>query len=130
MKFKTYDKLINQHILSGVILIEDRYKHIYNQGPYVVPSVVSVYNVTIDANAEKTIIKRAELAHEAKRSDRSLYDAVDTVCVKFIMSVVNETWYKELEDADTFYTNVTVQQLLKHLKDHCTGLHAVDSVNI
>ena len=46
------------------------------------------------------------------------------------MSVVNETWYKELEDADTFYTNVTSQQLLEHLEDHCTGQNAIDAVDI
>ena len=46
------------------------------------------------------------------------------------MSVVDETWYKELEDADMFYTNVTVQQLLGHLEDPCTGLHAIDAVDI
>ena len=92
--------------MAGVILTEDRYKHIYNQGPYVVHSVVSVYNVTIDANAEKMIAKRTELAHEAKRSDRALYDASDTGCVNFTMSVIDETWYKELEDADTFYMRV------------------------
>ena len=34
------------------------------------------------------------------------------------MSVVDETWYKELEDADTFYTNVTVKKILEHLKDY------------
>ena len=45
------------------------------------------------------------------------------------MSVVDETWYKELEDADKFYTNVTAQQLLEQLKDHCTGIHDIDAVD-
>ena len=35
-----------------------------------------------------------------------------------------------MEDAETFYMNVTTQQLLKHLKYHCTGLHAIDAVGI
>ena len=55
------------------------------------------------------IVKRAELAHEAKKPDRALYDAADTGCVNFIMSVVDKIWHKELEDADTFYTKVTAQ---------------------
>ena len=46
------------------------------------------------------------------------------------MSVVDETWYKKLEDADRLYTNVTAQQLLEHLEDHCTGLPAIDAVDI
>ena len=53
IKVKPYDQINNQHSLAGAILIEDRYKHIYKHGPYVVPSVVSVYNITIDANTEK-----------------------------------------------------------------------------
>ena len=46
------------------------------------------------------------------------------------MSVADKAWYKELEYADTLYTDMTAQQLLEHLKDHCTGLHAVDEVDI
>ena len=53
IKFKPYDHLKNQHSFAGVILTEDSYKHIYKQGPYVVPSVVGVYDVTIDAKAKK-----------------------------------------------------------------------------
>ena len=44
---------INKHSLAGVILTEYCYKHIYKQGPYVVPSVVSVYDVTIKNNTKK-----------------------------------------------------------------------------
>ena len=32
------------------------------------------------------------------------------------MAVVDETWYKELEDPDTFYTKVTALKLLDHQK--------------
>ena len=127
MKVKPYSQLNNQHSLSGVILTEYCYKHIYKQGPYVVPPEVSVYDVTIGAKAEKTVVNRAEMTHEPKLSDRALYNVANTGCVNFIMSVVDETWYKELEDVDMFYTNVTAQQLLEQLEDHCTGLHSITS---
>ena len=130
MKVKPYKQINKQHSLDGVILTEDHYKYIYKQGPYVVPSVFSVYDFTIDANAGKTIAKRAELAHEAKRSNRALYDAAYTGCVNFVMFVVNETWYRELEDAGTFYTNVSAQKLLEHLENHCTRIHDIDAVDI
>ena len=68
--------------------------------------------------------------HVAKGSERALYDAANTGCVNFIISVVYDTCYKELDDAGTFYTNVTAQQLLENLEDHCTGLHAIDAVDI
>ena len=46
------------------------------------------------------------------------------------MEVVDETWYKELEDPDTFYTNVTDLKLLEHLTEFCSGLHTVYAVDI
>ena len=46
------------------------------------------------------------------------------------MEVVDENWYKELEDPDTFYTNVTAIKLLEHLNDLCSGLHTMDVVDI
>ena len=46
------------------------------------------------------------------------------------MDVVDETWYKELEDPDTFYAKVTALELLYHLTEFCSGLHTVDAVDI
>ena len=44
--------------------------------------------------------------------------------------VVDETWYKELKDSDTFYTKVTATKLYEHLTEFCAGLHTVDAVDI
>ena len=44
------------------------------------------------------------------------------------MEVVDKTWYKELEDPDTFYTNVTSLKLLDHLTKFFSGLHTFDAV--
>ena len=46
------------------------------------------------------------------------------------MEVVDETWYKELEEPDTFYKNVMALKLLDHLTKFCLGLHTVDAVDI
>ena len=46
------------------------------------------------------------------------------------MDFVDETWYKELKDPDTFYTKVTALKLLDHLTDFCAGLHTVYAVKI
>ena len=46
------------------------------------------------------------------------------------MEVVDETWYKELEEPETFYTNVTALKLLDHLTEFCLGLHTVNVVDI
>ena len=47
-----------------------------------------------------------------------------------MMEVVDETWYKDLEDPDTFYTNVTALKHLDHLTEFCSVLHAVNAVDI
>ena len=46
------------------------------------------------------------------------------------MAVVDETWYKDLEDPYTFYTNVTALKVLDHLTEFCAGLHTVDAVDM
>ena len=46
------------------------------------------------------------------------------------MGVFNETRYKDLEDPDTFYTNITAFKLLDHLTKFCLGLHTVDAMDI
>ena len=51
-------------------------------------------------------------------------------CKNFTMEVISDIWYKELEDPDTFYMNVTTLKLLNHLIEFCSGLHTVDAVDI
>ena len=46
------------------------------------------------------------------------------------MEVVDKTWYKELKDPATFYTNITALKLLDHLTKFYLGLHTVDAVDI
>ena len=43
---------------------------------------------------------------------------------------MEETWYKDLKDTDTFYTKVTALNLLDHLTEFFAGLHTVDAVDI
>ena len=81
---------------------------------------------------DATIIEvhQAEGKNEAQRNDRQLYETAESSCQIFIMKFVDETWYKELEDPDKFYTKVTALKLLDHLTEFCAGLHTVDVVDI
>ena len=67
---------------------------------------------------------------KAKQNDRQLYKTANNSCKNFIMEVIDETWYKDLEDPDNFYTNVMALKLLDHLTKFCSGLHTVDAVDI
>ena len=129
MKMK-HDEMTLKHNLLGVILPTERYEHIYSNGAYLILSVIALYNETIDKEATRTEFHRAEGKHESNRKDRALYETADTSCKKFIMEFVDKVWYKELEDPDTFYTNVTSLKLLNHLTKFCSGLHTVNAVDI
>ena len=129
MKTK-YDELTLTHNLSGVILPSERYEQIYKNRAYVIPPFITLYDDTIDKDATRLEINRASGKHKARQNDRQLYKTADTACRSFIMAVVDDTWYKELEDPDTFYTKVTALKLLDHLIEFRAGLHTVDAVDI
>ena len=65
MKMK-YDELTLTHDLSGVILPIERYEHIYNKGAYFILPVIVLYDDTIDKDATRTEVRRAEGKNEAK----------------------------------------------------------------
>ena len=46
------------------------------------------------------------------------------------MANVDETWYWELEDPETYYTGVSALQLMEHLRLRSGGRHAIDAVDI
>ena len=126
----TYDKLTLQYNLLGVILPAERYEQIYKNGAYASPPVIPLYNENIDKDATRLEINRAEVKNEARRNARQLYETSDNAYRSFIMTVADKTWYKELEDPDTFYTKVTAIKLLEHLTEFCAGLHTVNAVDI
>ena len=125
-----YDELTLTHNLLGFILPSKRYQHIYKKGAYLIPPIIALYDDTIDKYATRTEVHQAERKHEARRNDRQLYKTVDNACQSFNMAVIDKTWYKELEDPDTFYTKFTAFKLLDHQTELCTGLHTVDAVDI
>ena len=129
MKTKYDDLTLTQNI-SGFILPSERYQQIYKKGAYLTPPVIDLYDETIKKDATRIEVHRAESKHEARRNDRQIYETADNACRSFIMAVVDKTWYKDLEDPDTFYTKVTALKLLDHLEEFCAGLHTVDAVDI
>ena len=101
MKTK-YNELSLSHNPLGVIRHSERYQQIYKKGDYLIPPVIALYNETIKKDATRIEVHRAEGKNEARRNDQQLYETSDNACQSFTMVVVDETWYKELEDPDTF----------------------------
>ena len=125
-----YNELTLTQNLSGVILPSKRYEQIYRKGYYVIPPVIALYDETIEKDATIIEVHCAEFKHEAWRNNRQIYETANNACRTFIVAVADETWYKELEDPDTFYTKFTDLKLLNRLTEFCAGLHTVDAVDI
>ncbi len=49
-------------------------------------------------------------------------------CPKFLCNVVDEIWYNDLKNADTFYTKVTAINIMALLDTNSRGLHALDMI--
>ena len=71
----------------------------------------------MDRDATRTEVHQGKGKHKA-------------TCKNSIMELVDKTWYKEIKDPDTFYTNVTALKLLDHLNNLFLGLHTVYAVDI
>ncbi len=61
--------------------------------------------------------------------DYTSYDADKRSCAKFLCNVVDEVWYNDLKDANTFYTKVTTLEIMAFLDLNSGGLHAVDMIS-
>ena len=118
------------HNLSGFILPTDRYEHIYLKGAYSIPPVIAIYNDTIYRYATRTEVHQEEGKHKARQNYHSLFETSYTACKNFIMKLVDKTWYKEIEDPDTFHMNITSPKLLDHITKFCLGLHTFNAVDI
>jgi hypothetical protein len=50
---------------------------------------------------------------------------------KYLCDVVDEIWYNDLKDAETFYTKVTAIEIIMALLDtNSGGLHAIDMISL
>ena len=67
-----YVELTLTHNLLGVILPYERYQQIYNKGAYLIPPIIALYDDTIDKDATRTEVHRAEGKHEAQGNDCQL----------------------------------------------------------
>ena len=59
-----------------------------------------------------------------------MFAAADRETIKSILTVVEDTWVRQLRDPDLFYTAVKPRDLLNHLQAMCVGLHATDILNL
>jgi hypothetical protein len=103
-----YDLLTGVHSLTAILMEAGKYEAYHGNHTFVHPSHLPLYDATIDNDATMVICVRAEAAHKSRLADYAAYEAAECGVAKFLCNVIDEVWYKDLKEAETFYTKVTV----------------------
>jgi hypothetical protein len=91
----------------------------------VCPACLPLYDKTIADNATTVFHFHAEAAHKSHLNDYASYEAAKQGVAKFFRDV-NEIWYNDLKNANTFYTKITVIDIMALLDANSGGLHALN----
>jgi hypothetical protein len=94
------------------------------------PACLPLYDKNIADDATTVVCVCVESAHCARLDDFASYEAAKRSAAKFLCKVVDEVWYNNLKDADTFYTNVLALEIMAFLDANSGGLHAIDMITL
>ena len=124
-----YNQAKGTHNLRGIITPQSAYSKTYGD-PFPIPTRPASYSTSIKKDATDGERRHAEAVHKGIQEDFNLCSTGKHGTKAFLMANVDETWYQELEDPDTYYTEVTALQLMDHLRLRSGGRHAIDAVDI
>ena len=90
------------------------------------PARFGTYDKTIDDDAMAVVRARTEAAYKAKRADRATYETPQRETTQFVLTVIADTWVREIRYPKDIYTEVAPKERLSHLEAGCTGRNALD----
>jgi hypothetical protein len=125
-----YNQLGGTHSLVGILTDATRYAVDHGGATFVRPLRLLLYDATIADDTTTVICIRAESAHQAKLNDYASFEAAERGVVKFLHEVVDEVWYNDLKDANTFYTKATARKIIAFLDANSGGLHTIDMISL
>jgi hypothetical protein len=125
-----YDQLGGVHSLTAILTDLMRYTANHGGAAFKCPAHLPLYDKNIADDAMTVVCICAELAHRARLDDYASYKVAKHSAAKFLRKVVNEVWYNNLKDADTFYTKVLALKIMAFLDTNSRGLHAVDMITL
>ncbi len=124
-----YDQLNEVHSLTAILTKAVKYKA--NHGAKFVRLVcLPLYDKTIADNTITVVRVRAEAAHKSQLDDYASYKVAEQGMAKFLHNVLNEIWYNNHKNANTFYTKVTAINIMSLLDANSGGLHALDMISM
>ena len=125
-----YDQLWGVHSLTAVITNGVRYVADHGGNAFRRPARLPLYNENIADDATTVVRVCAEAAHKARLDNYASFEAAERRAAKLLCKVVNEVWYNNLKDANTFYTKVTALEIISFLDANSGGLHAIDMISL
>jgi hypothetical protein len=125
-----YDLLRGVHSLTAIIMDGVRYAADHGGNAFKPPARLPLYDSSIADDATTVVRVRAEAAHKARLDDYASFEAAERGAAKFLRDVVDEVWYNDLKDADTFYTKVSALDIISFLDANSGGLHAIDMISL
>ncbi len=118
------------HSLMAILTEASKYKAEHGNAKFLRPVPLPLYDKNIANNATTVVWVRAGAAHKSCLDDYARYEATKRGVAKFLRDVVDEIWYNDLKDADTFYTKVTAIDIMALLDANSGGLHAIDMISL
>lgn len=125
-----FDAVGGIHSLTALLTDDTKYAAAHGGHSFVRPVRLPLYDLNIPDDAPTVVRVRSEAAHKSKLEDYANYEAAERGCAKFLRDVVDEVWYNDLKDAETFYTQVTALEIMTFLDLNSGGLHAVDMLSL
>ena len=88
-----------------------------------------VYPIITDVTTS-ILRSRTKTFHKSLWHNFNLHEAAKRGYCAFIINAIEGTWIPELQHVDTIYSDVTNKALMDHLQLCCSGIHAIDIVDI
>ncbi len=107
-----------------------RYATNHDGSTFVRPSRLLLYHKNIANDVSNVVQVRREAAHCPCLDNFASYKVAKHGSAKFLLATVDETWYADLKDADTFYTKVLAINIMAFLNANSGGLHAVEILTL
>jgi len=126
----SYDQLKGIYSLMAILTEAAKYEAKHGNAKFVRPIRLLLYDKNIANDATTVVRVRAEAAYKSRLDDYASYEAAECGVAKFLRDVVDEMWYNDLKDDDTFYTKVTAIDIMALLDANSGGLHAIDMISL
>jgi hypothetical protein len=124
-----YDQLGGVHSL--IALLTDPARYAANHGAtFVRPIRLPLNNDSIANNTTTVVRVCAELAHKARLNNFASYKAAKHGATKFLRETIYKVWYNDLKDTDTFYTKVSILEIMTFLDANSRGLHTINMITL